>query len=207
MSDARRKGDIDMAANINNLPRHYYTLEEYFALERAGKARYEYWEGEIVCMSGGSRQHARICSNVHLAIGQQLKGKDCHAYTGDLPIRTPTLPPYRYPDVSVACGKATFENINGIDALTNPALIVEVLSPATEALDRREKRAAYQSIPSVMEYVLIAQDAPHITRFVRPSEGDVWPRRDAGDPDASIELTSIQCRLSLNDVYEGVDFD
>lgn len=207
MSEARRKGDLDMAANINNLPRHYYTMEEYFALERAGKARYEYWDGEIICMSGGSRQHARICSNVHLAIGQQLKGSGCHAYTGDLPIRTPTLPPYRYPDVSVACEKAAFENINGIDALTNPTLIVEVLSPATENLDRREKRAAYQSIPSVMEYLLIAQDAPHITRLVRPSEGDVWPRQDVGEPDAAIELVSIECRLSLKDVYEGVDFD
>ncbi len=192
-----------MAVNIKDLPRHHYTLEEYFALERTGQARYEYWDGEIICMSGGSRQHARICSNVHLSIGQRLK-KDCYAYTGDLPIRTPTLPPYRYPDASVVCCRAIFENINGVDALTNPVLIVEVLSPGTENLDRKEKRAAYQAIPSVMEYLLISQDAPHITRFARPSKVD-WSRQDVGEIDSAIELISINRRLSLREVYEGVD--
>lgn len=161
-----------------------------------------------MCMSGGSRQHARISSNVHLAIGQQTKGGNCPSYTGDLPIRTPTLRPYRYPDVTIACGNLVFENINGVDVLTNPILVVEVLSPGAESLDRKEKRAAYEAIPSMMELLLIAQDTPHVTQFLRRSESmaGIWARRDYGDLTSAVDLPSIRCLLSLSDVYDGVDF-
>ena len=197
-----------MAANHKDLPGHYYTLEEYFALERVGDARYEYWDGEIVCMSGGSRQHAMIGGNLYFRLRAKL-GTGCQTFNADMPIRTPTLPPYRYPDASVACGNLAFENINGIDVLTNPILIIEVLSPGTENLDRKEKRAAYQLIPSVMELLLIAQDAPHVSQFLRPSGAETkdWPQRDYGELAATIELPSINCSLSLRDVYEGIDFN
>src|SRR6266496_3756227 len=121
-------------------PRHYFTLDEYFALEHTGDARYEYWDGEIVCMSGGSEQHVRIGGNVYFNLRQQLIGRDCEAFTSDLAIKTSVLPPYRYPDVSVTCDKAEFEKIEGISVLTNPHLIVEVLSTKTERRDRNEKR-------------------------------------------------------------------
>ncbi|MEW6212025.1 MAG: Uma2 family endonuclease [Acidobacteriota bacterium] len=197
-----------MAADHKDLPRHYYTLEEYFALERTGDARYEYWDGEIICMSGGSRQHAMIGGNLYFRLRAQLTA-DCQTFNADMPIRTPALPPYRYPDASVACGEIVFENINGIDVLTNPILIVEVLSPGTEHLDRKEKRAAYQSIPSVMELLLISQDAPIVTQFLRPSEAEAkeWEHRYYDDPAAVIELPSINCSLSLRDVYDGIDFN
>lgn len=194
-----------MAVNLQDLPRHYYTLGEYFALERAGHARYEYWDGEIVCMSGGSEQHGRIGGNVYFTLRQQLTGGPCEAFTSEHPIKTPTLPPYRYPDVSVACGKAVFEKIEGMDALTNPTLIVEVLSPGTASRDRKEKRAAYQALPSVMEYLLIAQDAPHLTHFLRQAE--TWTRTDSSDLTAAITLPSIECVLALSDVYVGVEFE
>jgi Uma2 family endonuclease len=194
-----------MAANLKDLPRHFHTLEEYFALEWIGDARYEYWDGEIVCMSGGTRQHATISGNVYLIIGQQLKGKNCRAFTADLPIKTPTLPPYRYPDASVGCGQLIFEKVDRIETLTNPILIVEVLSPGTERRDRQEKRAAYQALPSVMEYLLVAQDAPHVTQYVRQSDG--WARFDYGDLASTVNLSSVQCLLPLSEVYDGVDFD
>jgi len=193
-----------MAANLKEPPRHFYTLEEYFALEWVGEARYEYWDGEIVCLSGGTRQHATISGNVYLIIGQQLKGKNCRAFTADLPIKTPLLPPYRYPDVSVACGKLVFEKVERIDVLINPILVIEVLSPSTEDRDRQEKRAAYQALPSVMEYLLVAQDAPHVTHYVRQSEA--WARFDYGDLASTVKLSSIQCLLPLRDIYDGVDF-
>ncbi len=197
-----------MVVNRRDLPSHHYTLEEYFALERAGDARYEYWDGEIVCMSGGSRQHAMIGGNLYFNLRAQLKA-GCQTFNADMPVRTPALPPYRYPDASVACGNLVFENINGIDVLTNPILIVEVLSPGTENPDRKEKRAAYQLIPSVMELLLIAQDAPHVNQLLRPSQAEAkeWGRHDYGDPAAVIELASINCSLSLRDVYEGIDFN
>lgn len=197
-----------MAANLKDPPRHYYTLEEYFALERAGQARYEYWDGEIVCMSGGTEAHIRISGNVYFTLRQQLAGRPCEAFTSDLQIKTPLLPPYRYPDVSVACGKAIFEKIEGMDALTNPRLIVEVLSPGTESRDRKDKRAAYQALPTVMEYLLIAQDIPHLTHFLRQPETqpETWTRADYSDLTATIALPSIECVLALSDVYVGVEF-
>jgi len=191
-----------MAANPKDPPRHLYTLDEYFALEQVGDARYEYWDGDIVCMSGGSEQHARVSGNVYFALRQQVTGGRCETFTADLPIRTPQLPPYRYPDVSVACGRAEFEKVEGIDALTNPMLIVEVLSPATERRDHREKRIAYQAIPSLMEYLLIAQDTPHVTHLLR--QGETWARAQYDDMEATVELPSVGCVLALRDVYLGV---
>ncbi|MFN7930218.1 MAG: Uma2 family endonuclease [Blastocatellia bacterium] len=141
-----------MVANLKNLPRHYYSLEEYFALEKAGEARYEYWDGDIVCMSGGTPKHYVLSSNIHLKIGSQLAGKKCQTFTEGIPIKTPKLPPYRYADMSVVCGESQFENMRGIYVLTNPLLVVEVLSSTTEAADKKEKRIAYQALKSLQEY-------------------------------------------------------
>ncbi len=194
-----------MVASLKDLPRPHYRLEEYFALERAGQARYEYWNGYVLCMSGGSRQHATICSNVHFRLSQQLEKKACRTYTGEMQIKTPDLPPYRYPDVSVVCGKPVFEKMEGFDVLTNPILVVEVLSPGTAHLDRQEKREAYQALPSVMEYLIISQDAPHVTQYLRQPDGK-WLRNDAGDLTAIIKLPSIGCTLPLREVYDDVEF-
>ncbi|HWQ31946.1 MAG TPA: Uma2 family endonuclease [Blastocatellia bacterium] len=194
-----------MAANLKDLPRRYYTLAEYFALEQVGDARYEYWDGDILCMSGGTERHYLIAENLRTRLADVLKSRQCRALSGGVPIHTPSLPPYRYPDVSVVCGKPAFVSLNGIDALTNPILVIEVLSPGTELLDRNQKKDAYQALPSVQEYLLIAQDEPHVTQFVRTDDG--WRRRDFSDLQGSLELPSINCRLALGDIYEGVVFD
>ena len=194
-----------MVAKLKDIPWPYYTLEEYFALEGAGHTRYEYWDGEIVCMSGGTEQHGVVGGNVYFTLRQQLGQQDCRAFTNEHPIKTPSLPPYRYPDASVACGKAIFERIESVDALVNPTLIVEVLSPSTEPRDRGPKRAAYQALPSLMEYLLLAQKAPHATHFLR--EAEAWTRSDYGGIDATIALPSIGCVLALSEVYSGVEFE
>jgi Uma2 family endonuclease len=194
-----------MAANLKDLPRHHYTLEEYFALERVGDARYKYWDGEILCMSGGSRRHYLISDNLHAGLSSLLKGTDCRAFTGNLPIKTPSQLPYRYPNAGAVCGEMKFESIGGIDVLINPILIIEVLSPATERLDKEEKRRAYQKLPSLKEYLIFAQDAPHATQYIR--QGRRWIRKDVGDLDASLELPSLDCRIFLRDVYASVTFE
>jgi len=194
-----------MAVNPKDLLRHYYTLEEYFALERVGEARYEYWNGEIVCMSGGTLQHAIISGNFIINLGRQLAGGKCRAFTADMAVKTPFLPPYRYPDLSVVCGRPAVEDIEGIAVLTNPVLLVEVLSPGTENRDRNEKRNAYQALPSLQEYVLVEQKSPHLTHYAK--ENDQWSRRDYADLNTVIELPSIGCRLSLGEIYEGVEFE
>ena len=94
-----------METSQQNTPQHYFSLDEYFALEYAGHARYEYWDGEIVCMSGGSLGHSQIVGNIHYRLRQGAEGGPCRAFTSELPIKMPTLPPYRYPDASVACGE------------------------------------------------------------------------------------------------------
>ena len=193
-----------MVVSPKDIPRHYFTWEEYFALEKVGDGRYEYWDGEIVSMVGGVKQHAIIGGNVYLSLGTQLKGRSCRPFNGELAIKTPKSPPYRYPDASVACEEILYEEIDGIDMLVNPTLVVEVLSPRTESRDRNEKRKAYQSLSSMQEYLLFSQDAPHLTHYVK--KGDLWMRKDYADLDTVVELPSIACQLSLRDVYEGVVF-
>ena len=194
-----------MATNRKDIPEHFYTLEEYFALEHASDRRYEYWDGEIVCMSGGSQWHSLISSNAHFHLQFQLRDGRCRAYTADLPVKTPTLPPYRYPDVTVGCQPLAFEHIRGVDALINPVLIVEVLSPNSARRDHDDKFTAYKAISSFGECVLIAQDTPSATHYARQADHK-WVREDVSGLDAALKLDSIGCTLTLSDVYEGVAF-
>jgi Uma2 family endonuclease len=195
-----------MATNRKDMPQHYFSLDEYFALEQASHARFEYWDGEIVCMSGGSRQHSMIASNVHYRLRQQVNGGDCRAFTAELSVWTPTLPPYRYPDATVACGEWRFQHIHGVDALINPLLIVEVLSPTTATHDFEDKFTVYQAIPTFREYLLIAQDAPRVTHYTKQADG-TWAREDVTGLDAALTLDCISGTLSLHDLYEDVKFD
>lgn len=190
---------------MSSYPKHYYTLEEYAALEGVGNARYEYWDGDIVCMSGGSEAHARISGNIYAELHAQLKKRSCTPFNSEIPIKTPTLPPYRYPDTSVVCGKPLFEKILGIDALTNPVLVVEVLSPHTESVDRKEKFEAYKAVETVREYMLVAQNAPLITHYIRQENGE-WMRFDTADLTATLTLETIGCTLAVSDVYAGIEF-
>ncbi|MGH9762408.1 MAG: Uma2 family endonuclease [Blastocatellia bacterium] len=194
-----------MAANPINPTSHLYSLEEYFALEHAGEARYEYWEGELFCMSGGSIAHGIIVTNIVQRFGQRLASGPCRALTADVAIKTPTMPPYRYPDVSVVCGELRVETIHGIDVLLNPTLIVEVTSPTTESRDRGEKFAAYQQIASFQSYLLVAQNARLVSLYVRHPDG-TWPSREFTGTESVVRLDSVGCELSLDEIYEGVVF-
>ncbi len=194
-----------MATDRKDIPRHYYSLEEYFALEAVSDARFEYWDGEIVCMSGGSEAHNQISDNLFFRLRQRLSGGPCRAFTANTPVKTPTLPPYRYPDVTVACGELIFQHIHGIDALLNPVLLVEVLSPSTASRDHEEKFFAYQAIESFSEYLLIAQDAPRITRYSRQPDGK-WEREDVSGLSAALRLECVDATLPLSEIYEDVKF-
>ncbi len=194
-----------MAVNRQDLPRHYYSLDEYFAVEHAGDARYEYWDGDILCMSGGSREHGLISGNVFYRLRQRIEGGLCRAFTADTAILTPALPPYRYPDASVACGELQFKHVRGLDALMNPVLIVEVLSPSTASRDYEDKFAAYQAIESFREYLLIAQDEPRVTHYARQPD-DRWIRQDATALDASLTFASIGCAIAMREIYQEIAF-
>jgi Uma2 family endonuclease len=186
-------------------PKRKYTLEEYFDLELSTNERFEYWNGDVFSMSGVSEQHAQIEGNLILSLRLSLRERPCRVLPANMRIKVPSLPPYRYADLSAVCGEATFEKIGGVDALTNPALIVEVLSESTEAYDRGDKFTHYKSIPRFTEYLLVAQHRPHMTQYSKQGDGS-WSYREINDLSASLQLASVDCVLSLNEVYLDVTF-
>lgn len=187
-------------------PKRRYTLEEYFELEMKSEERFEYWSGEVFCMSGGSRIHDQIITNFIIQLGVRLVGRGCRVFSPDMRIKAPSAPPYRYADVSALCGEAQFEQIGGADALTNPELIVEILSPTTEAYDRGDKFTHYKSIPNFKEYVLVAQHRPHVTHLVKQADG-AWIHQEANDLEDVLKLSSLGCDLPLSEIYRDVSFD
>jgi Uma2 family endonuclease len=191
-----------MAAN----PERRYTLQEYLELERTSEERFEFWDGEIFCMSGASADHERILRNMLVQLTLKIGGRGCEAFASNLRIKVPAAPPYRYADLSALCGEAQFEEIGGVDALLNPQLIVEVLSPSTEAYDRGDKFTHYKSIETFREYLLVAQHRPHVTHLYKQSDG-TWIYAEANDLEATLSLSSVVCELPLTEIYLGVSFD
>src|SRR5438477_9049154 len=187
-------------------PERRYTLEEYFDLDKTSEERFEFWNGEIFCMSGGSQAHDRIIVNFIVNLSAKLDAAKCRVFSSDMRIKVPTAPPYRYADLSALCGEAQFEEIGGVDALVNPQLIVEVLSPSTEAYDRGDKFTHYKSIPTLREYLLVAQHRPHVTHLYKQADGR-WIYAEANDLEAALRLDSLNCELPLAEIYQGVSFD
>lgn len=183
-----------------------YTLEEYLALERESDARLEFRDGEVFAMSGGTLGHEKVLGNAFDLFRAGLRGSECSVFGSNMQIKVPTAPPYRYADGSVTCGKVEVERFNGNDLLLNPTLLYEVLSPSTEAYDRGDKFTHYKSIPSLREYLLVAQHRPHITHFVRNDEGG-WNYSEVNGLDGSLYLPSVKITLKLSDVYQDVEFE
>jgi Uma2 family endonuclease len=154
-------------------------------------------------MTGASRAHNVIAANVSRDLGNQLEGRPCEVYVAGMRVKVEAMGTYRYPDVVVACGDIAFEDAE-LDTLLNPVVVVEVLSPSTETVDRGEKFAHYRRLPSLRNYLLVSQDAPHIEHFVR--RGDGWLLVEAIGLDASVHLASIDCVLQLGRVYDKVRF-
>ncbi|MBW3572709.1 MAG: Uma2 family endonuclease [Gemmatimonadetes bacterium] len=181
---------------------NHYSPEEYLALERNAEFKSEYIDGRIVAMTGASAAHAFITGNVHAELRARLRGGSCRAFVNDMRVQVEGGRRYTYPDVVAYCGEAQF--LDGVsDTLTNPVLIVEVLSPSTEAYDRGDKFTHYRPMETLQEYVLVAQDRPLAERFVR--HGDSWMFSAFSGLDASLELTSVACTIPLREIYENVD--
>lgn len=182
-------------------PHQRLTIPEYLAFERQAETRNEYLDGEVFAMTGASRTHNLIEGNIFREIGNQLRKRPCEVYHESMRVRTPAGL-FTYPDVVAVCGGPRFDDLL-FDTLLNPTLIVEVLSPSTEAHDRKTKAVQYRSIPSLVEYVLVAQDQIRIEQWSR-DEADKWRCKDLTGLEQSLELPSIRCRLLLGDIYERV---
>lgn len=185
-------------------PKAHFTPEEYLAFERRSEFKSEYLGGEIVAMTGASRRHNRIVINIAVSLHTQLKGnRGCEMYANDMRVRVPVGDLYTYPDVVVTCGEPRFED-DELDTLLNPVLIAEVLSKSTESYDRGAKFAAYRTLPSFAEYLIVAQDRVHVEHSVRQPDGG-WLLTETDDLQASLALPSIGCILVLADAYDRVD--
>ncbi len=189
---------------MSALPKPKYTIEEYIELEKSSEERYEYFDGEVFAMAGGSLNHSLIGTNVSRAIGNRLAGKPCVTLNSDIRVKVPADPPYRYPDVTVICGEPVTESYLGQVMLVNPLLLVEVFSPSTD-YDKDGKFIGYQSIASFQEYLLVAQDAPHVTRYVRQADNQ-WVRSDFIGLENSVEVKSLGVTLPLSEIYQAVKF-
>lgn len=189
------------------------TVEQYLDLERSSEQRHEYLDGQIYAMAGESQEHGTICTNLGGQLYNQLRGKPCQVFSKDMKVRsgpTPTLRHaakglYSYPDLVVVCGELEFHD-GYRDVLLNPAIIIEVLSTTTEAFDRGEKWARYQTwLPSLSDYVLVSQAAPMIEHFQRQPD-DRWLYASVKGLAANLYLSSIDCPLMLADVYDRITF-
>lgn len=190
-----------------------YTITEYLALERAAEERHEYLDGQIYAMAGESPEHGTICMNLSRIISTQLLGSPCQAFAKDTKVRSGPDPTprrstkglYSYPDLLVVCGDMHFHD-EYRDILLNPTVIIEVLSPATEAFDRGEKWARYQTwLPSLTDYVLVAQTKPMLEHYQRQPHGG-WFYHAVQSLSARLSLVSIDCTLQLTDVYNRIVF-
>ncbi len=159
--------------------------------------------GAIVAMAGASYEHNTIAANVLTALNVRLRGKGCRAVGSDQRVHVPATGLFTYPDVTVVCGKPDFHPKDP-DTLLNPRVIVEVLSGSTEAYDRGAKFAHYRSLPSLVEYILIAQNGPLVEHFQRIESGQ-WLFTVYRGEGATAALPALGCELPLAEVYEGVD--
>ena len=178
--------------------------QEYLRREREAAYKSEYFQGEVFAMVGGSPNHSLIAANFVREAGNALKGKPCLVFTSDLRVRVDPSGLYTYPDASIVCGELQFAD-DQRDTLTNPTIIIEVLSESTEKYDRGRKANSYRQIASLQELVLVAQDRPHVERFTRQATVD-WLFHDERDLEALFELPSMGFAIALAEIYRNVQF-
>jgi len=181
-----------------------YTPEEYLALEETAEFRSEYWNGEIVPMTGGSFDHNTLFVNFCALLKFASRGRDFTVRAGDLRVWIPRYHLYAYPDVYVIQGQPLFQQ-NRKDVVLNPKLIIEVLSKSTQDYDRTDKFRSYRSIPEFQEYLLVSQYEMYIEHHIKTDNG--WVLREYESNSAIIQLASIGVEIAIADIYEGITFE
>jgi Uma2 family endonuclease len=181
------------------LNREYITVDDYLAGEEISQVKHEYSAGAVYAMAGATREHNRIAGNVYSAFGQHLRSGPCQAFISDVKLRFDAMGDevFYYPDVMVGCDPRDTDHLY----LRYPKVLVEVSPESTERLDRGEKRLAYQTIETLQEYVIVAQDRPEITIFRRANK---WAPELVAGLSESVWLKSIDLTLAVSAIYEGV---
>jgi Uma2 family endonuclease len=180
------------------------TPEEYLEMERASEIRHEYIDGRVYAMTGGTRAHSDIITNLARELANQVRGGPCRLHLGNLRIKVTASGRYTYPDLSIACREPTMEDEHD-DTMLNPTVVIEVLSRSTEQYDRGEKREHFQRIESLRCFVAVAQHRMWAEIYTRAD--DAWTRTEIEGADAVLRLDAAGCAVALRDVYEGVDLE
>src|SRR5947209_6143902 len=190
-----------MATQLNT----FVSPEEYLEVERKSDTKSEYYDGVVYAMTGARVNHIRIVTNQTRELSSQLRARRCDVLSNEMRVRLQDSRKFFYPDVTVVCGEPQFHDERE-DIILNPLLVIEVLSKSTEAFDRGAKFQAYQTLDSLKEYLLVAQDRPIIEQYVRQSDSK-WTYMAVAGIESSIVLPSVECTLNLSAVYDKVDLD
>ncbi len=184
--------------------RQKYTPAEYLALEEKAETRSEFWNGEIVAMSGAAIDHQQIVANITIFLGLKVRGK-CRVFPSEMKVWIKKRNKFFYPDITVICDKPNFYKTRH-DTIDNPRLIIEVLSKSTASFDRAEKFLSYQSLISLEEYVLISQESALVEQYIKRDDGN-WIYKSTMNLDDEIQLSSIGAVLELKEIYDLVEFE
>jgi len=178
------------------------TPAEHLAIEREAEFKSEYLDGKIYSMANTGMRHNLIAANVIRLLGNQLLERNGHVYPSDMRVKIEAIGKYTYPDVAVVCGDRQFEDDHA-DVLLNPQLIIEILSPTTEAHDRGKKFEHYQALDSLQTFVLISQESSRVEVYER-QDVRTWTYQDFHDPEVLAPLLAIGCELRLAELYAKV---
>ena len=183
------------------------TPAEYLALELASQGRHEFYAGEMFAMSGGSYWHNLVKDNLAHAVRNRLAGRGCTVLTSDQRVKVDATGLYTYPDVVVFCGKPVFEDGIHYSAI-NPLVLAEVLSDSTEKYDRGVKFGHYRQLPSVQEFLVLAQDRVSVERYRRQTAGDPgsWLLTAVSDPTGTVDFESLGIAVPVAEIYASVEF-
>lgn len=189
---------------IAQIEKRIYTAEEYLELELAAETRSEYRNGEIIPMTGGTPNHNDISGNLYILLKSALKGKDYRIFYADQRLRIPAVNLYTYPDV-VVVPKPLELQTGRRDTVVNPCFIAEVLSKSTQNYDRSEKFAAYRTIPTFQEYLLVDQHRVHVEHHVKTAVNQ-WLFSEYDDPNVVLSFSAFEYQIQIADLYENIDF-
>jgi Uma2 family endonuclease len=186
-------------------PNQAMTVEEYLAFEETSSIKHEYFAGHIIALAGGNEAHSIISSNINALLHTQLRQRPCTVYTSDMKVRAEQPRKYMYPDISIVCGQPRYEDSKR-RVLLNPTVVIEVLSASTERFDRGVKFQWYRSMASIQEYILVSQDTKYIDQYHRQSD-NLWSLSSVSGETDALHLSSINCTLTIEDIYEKVNFN
>lgn len=182
-----------------------YSPEAYLAMEEVAEYKSEYHDGQIIPMTGGTTDHNQIAGNLYAALNFALRRQDYRVYLGDVRLWIPGRRRYVYPDVMVIAGQPEYHN-NRKDTVTNPQVIVEVLSDSTANYDRGDKFRYYRSIPPFQEYILINQTEMYVEQFYKTATKQ-WQLNEYDNENTTLMLNSFDFQISFLDIYDKVDFE